>query len=422
MTISTITNALLILQSFTSYGDMCNNFCVRELSESECAKGPYCKNNYDCHSLFWTESSPRICVFTGSGTCRNVIPVLCSEAESSSSTGLHASATEETTRVAPVVETSNVAAASSGVTDHTPGTVFMVHTSQFEPSDSRPRILARFLGLDDIARSLLFVTGSAVSKISRAGSSTGFPESAGGSRVTNTIQILALEEGGEYFAHEIEMNLIQATDGGSLEVGLLGAAPTSHFAQAARIFAYKYPETLLIGETNGTVLNSYCEDGQSINYFPTNPSRRRDHWVVSGSVSLESGLAVLVDWVVDTGTSGLYVPSAIFESVVAHAQQLGTVADPFIQGRLQTFTNCGDTHSKFPTVSFSVGWGSDQVTVTMHPYEYASPSRNGGCFITLSPQNTLTGMPDARVLGIAVMEKLLVVFDQEQDRIGVCRA
>ena len=323
-----------------------------------------------------------------------------------------------TTTVAPADATTTVAPADA----HIPRTVFMVHTSQFEPSDSRPRILARFLGLDDTARSFLFVTGSAVSKISRAGSSTGFPESAGGSRVTNTIQILALEEGGEYFAHEIEMNLIQATDGGSLEVGLLGAAPTSHFAQAARIFAYKYPETLLIGETNGTVLNSYCEDGQSIHYFRTNQSRPRDHWVVSGSVSLESGLAVLVDWVVDTGTRGLYVPSAIFESVVAHAQQLGTVANPFIQGRLQTFTNCGDTHSKFPTVSFSVGWGSDQVTVTMHPYEYASPSRNGGCFITLSPQNTLTGMPDARVLGIAVMEKLLVVFDQEQDRIGVCRA
>ena len=83
MTISNITKALLFLQSFTSYGDMCSEFCVQELGPFGCAKGSWCKKSYDCHSLFWTGSSPRICVFPDNGDCHNVHPVLCSEAESS---------------------------------------------------------------------------------------------------------------------------------------------------------------------------------------------------------------------------------------------------------------------------------------------------------------------------------------------------
>jgi hypothetical protein len=63
-------------------GDMCSSFCIQKLGTAACGKGSWCKNNFDCQSLFWTdERRTEICVFTGaSGNCYERFPVLCTEA------------------------------------------------------------------------------------------------------------------------------------------------------------------------------------------------------------------------------------------------------------------------------------------------------------------------------------------------------
>ena len=66
------------------FGDECQDFCVERLGSEACSKGFYCKNNNDCHNLFWTsEEKGQICVFTGRGDCTNHFPLLCSEATTS---------------------------------------------------------------------------------------------------------------------------------------------------------------------------------------------------------------------------------------------------------------------------------------------------------------------------------------------------
>ena len=62
-------------------GDMCEEFCFTQLGPSGCPKGSWCKNNYDCHGLFWTGPDRRgVCVLDGIRPCTDTYPVLCNEA------------------------------------------------------------------------------------------------------------------------------------------------------------------------------------------------------------------------------------------------------------------------------------------------------------------------------------------------------
>jgi hypothetical protein len=73
---------LLLVVAERVSGDACDDFCIAQLSRPVCSKGSWCKNNRDCHSLFWTGSDrSSICVFKGDSSCQNKFPVLCHEAE-----------------------------------------------------------------------------------------------------------------------------------------------------------------------------------------------------------------------------------------------------------------------------------------------------------------------------------------------------
>ena len=73
----------LILVPLVS-SDICQDFCTQQLGSGDCSRGSYCKNNFDCHGLFWTSAEQSaICVYTGrDGSCPNRFPVLCREAAS----------------------------------------------------------------------------------------------------------------------------------------------------------------------------------------------------------------------------------------------------------------------------------------------------------------------------------------------------
>jgi hypothetical protein len=178
---------------------MCEEFCVQELSFADCHKGSWCKNGYDCHSLFWTGvENPRICVFGGvDATCGYANPVLCTEsavflrspdAALFSIGGIGAdmgdffNGDEEDFSV--LISELGVASSAKGSPFPTLSTTteglnssnierkpvvgkarINLHYSETAP-DSSPRIYVGFLGSDqDEEYSLLFDTGSDVSHI-----------------------------------------------------------------------------------------------------------------------------------------------------------------------------------------------------------------------------------------------------------------
>ena len=198
--------------------DMCQDFCIQQLGAAGCSKGSWCKNNHDCHALFYTGADrTSICVFTGVGSCRNTYPVLCGDATARLAppvvtrapvaapttplratvappviptravatvaattastaaptatirpepTRAAATATIQATTPAPIQTT--MAATTGPAVSQVPSTYLTLH---YNPVvyDPRPRINVEFLGsAAEIGYSLMFDTGSDVSHIFQA--------------------------------------------------------------------------------------------------------------------------------------------------------------------------------------------------------------------------------------------------------------
>lgn len=76
-----MTTLTFFLLPLVVVGDMCQDYCVERLGPGPCSKGTYCKRDYDCHNLFWTNGSKaEICFLSRDGACSNRFPVLCAEA------------------------------------------------------------------------------------------------------------------------------------------------------------------------------------------------------------------------------------------------------------------------------------------------------------------------------------------------------
>ena len=104
-------------------GDICQDFCVQELGLLPCAKGSYCKNHYDCHGLFWTDSRrSAICVYSGRGDCTARHPVLCRDARTAS-----AAVPELSTTLYPIYTAPSTTAVPATVTIPNP----TAHASQW---------------------------------------------------------------------------------------------------------------------------------------------------------------------------------------------------------------------------------------------------------------------------------------------------
>lgn len=75
---------VILLLSPVVFADECSDFCNLRLDISSCSRGSYCKNNFDCHGLFWTdESRSQICVLGITPDCRSDFVVECEHARSS---------------------------------------------------------------------------------------------------------------------------------------------------------------------------------------------------------------------------------------------------------------------------------------------------------------------------------------------------
>jgi hypothetical protein len=79
-----------IINSLSLFGiasaNDCASFCDAQLGAAICKPvGTYCKNEYACHGIFWTSNSKSEICIQGASGCTSQIPVLCTEASSSTS-------------------------------------------------------------------------------------------------------------------------------------------------------------------------------------------------------------------------------------------------------------------------------------------------------------------------------------------------
>jgi hypothetical protein len=290
--------------------DECSDFCVQQLGSAACSRGSWCKNNRDCHSLFWTTTErSRICVFPSlDGNCKNEFLVLCSEARERTQSGittsvpLGRSATPGTNgKTSTTTTTPGINGETSTTTTTTPVELKMNAKAVIQLGyhsslpDERPRVNVKFVGSNqDQVFSLLFDTGSEPSHIVRANAkkpaSLGadaynvplcvpvkgqgyidkeFPGIGAGNRalwyghddckrnvpVIRKVQdVIRLEGETDSFTFGIRIRLTSKMDTPFGGVGLLGAAATSDFAQHAGVFAYMPPIRHEYGKDAGTLI------------------------------------------------------------------------------------------------------------------------------------------------------------------------
>ena len=94
----------------TVFADDCADFCTASLGLGACEKSSWCKNEYDCHGLFWTSvDETSICVFSGDvADCPETLPVLCSQAKQRMAMQVAETAVSSSTTALPTTLADNV--------------------------------------------------------------------------------------------------------------------------------------------------------------------------------------------------------------------------------------------------------------------------------------------------------------------------
>lgn len=377
---------------------------------------------------------PRICVFTGQGACQNTNPVLCSDAASS---------------IGSASSISNPVGTTFAPRNMQPAMPIMISTHMAPPEmgDMRPRIYARLDGDESgIAHSLLFATADLSSWLQSGSGGYVFngrtPQVPGPNSLTfrsqmhqNSVNInRSVSERIRIFSsctsvvadfvHDSVVHTTGNMQFTSVGEGVLAASRTSPFAQAAGIFLYQWPDVLLIGERDQTRLEErFCARGRRLSYFPTKPDVSENHWVLDGEVSISGGTTMSVDWVVDTGIFEYTVPQAIYDSIIAYAEERGAVVyNPPTPVFPQRLLNCGDVASVFPAIDFKVGMGPAAVHLTLQPQNYiVGPYYDGSCSLRLEPGD-MDSTTRLSLLSVRQFAPFAVVFDREEDRIGFCES
>ena len=312
--------------------------------------------------------------------------------------------------------------------------------------DDRPRVNVRFLGHDRPEMfSFMFDTGSEVSLVfeareGRFGAQAGYTARRGS--VANSVesvhhvvgtstQIHTFERFREMaqllshddsFSFETALHLSDQRGESDFGVGLLGAGRTSAFAEAARVFALIPPRTrswyrpgtaageLIVGRRDfGLQQEEFCSSESSLDFVPLNLEISRDRWIVPGSVGSNTEAPESVNWSIETGASGWYVPQNIFDQITQAIAAQGDSIDPPSEPKgYMRIRECRNIRA-LPVLSFSVG----SVTVRVPPTEYVARSLSGRCSLTLRVQ-------DSPIIGTGLLSKLFTVFDRENNRVGFC--
>ena len=251
--------------------------------------------------------------------------------------------------------------------------------------------------------------------------------------VHSTIQEQAmLFAGRERFSFPTDIALFSKVDYGNLGSGLLGADPTSRFAEASGVFAYIGPAVnyygnyedpagrLLIGERQSW--DTFCADDGRVMFFSTLSQIERQHydWLVKGSVTVqgtESSVNTVTALLIDTGAVDSHVTTDVLNHVRARMVAGGArLVRPLTSRQFEEYQSC-PTSEKLPTVTFRLGGGPDSVNVPLVPDEYIYRKEDGNCYLKLSDHQTTDG---DKIIGMTILSKIMTVFDRSNNRLGFC--
>lgn len=236
------------------------------------------------------------------------------------------------------------------------------------------------------------------------------------------VQLFGVEQSSglrDTFAHELAVHFATPFPLLRSGSGMLGAGRISDFARAAGVFAYMpggtTAGTLIIGETNRTVLERHCAPGHLLAYSATNITHSAHHWVVAGSVRVNAEPAVNVNFLVDTTCSRVHVPQTVFDYTIDAINALGGLVVVYPHGGLPLVLNCTAV-DQFPHISVNLPGG---VSVLLTGREYIIEPTDGTCLLNLhaAPRDG-----SADLLGMGVLKKLFTVFDTIHDQVGFCIA
>ena len=452
----------------TASGDMCQDFCLSQLSDSGCPKGSWCKNDHDCHGLFWTNADRRnVCVLESLIPCTDHYPVLCHEA----SAGLlnpsprQSIPTSEHDMLSfidmPFLQPSTIASNplvkitylregrnlgywavfdsaswhSYVLLEQPPIPGFPAHLFGYatnHPFDhnpgepiSRPAnlnegyLLDPRSGMTPTNPGTLAYGGNPIRYISHSG--------------TIEEQVRIFSGPNQSFEFN-EPNLYLVHPPGDGACAILGSGYSSAFAMSAGSFAlipgseFFDGYRMVIGRGASGFVEQFCANGQTFNWYPLTPSGA---WTIEGYITLGDS-PTPVELFIDTGaTKVVFVTGEILDRVREILRSSLGLDEVVVQSSFPDapttymYSNCTDYVLPYlPTVI--IGFGTDPTQHPSYPLEFAISPYSYLEFFANPPQcqllliNGQTGHRDRMLISNSFLMPGISVFDRDNARFGYC--
>ena len=458
-------------------GDVCNDFCITKLGRFGCPNGSWCKNNYDCHSLFWTSANDRedICIYTGrEANCTNDYPVLCADVPRS--VGINLVYRDPLVDHRPHIKMSLMNTGQNRgfpmLFDTGSSRIIVAVRNRSIPVNSEYYAYANDDQLNDpvdrpaycneyfstIESALSALNGQYEFRLHTFGTDCRVWGIVTFGFLTDTVRLFS---GSSTFEFQSEVYLAHPPNRPADY--LLGANKMSSFARSAKVFAYIGSYAYLgmqnhLPQFSKWYHNGYCVIGpdavreaertcsggrmfihrgvfghrrrwrssKSLTWF-NSPSER--DWVINGGIQLGNGPIQELSMHLDTGASAsnFHVTSEIENELISRMLSLGYVLKPpgtDSQGGV-AFTNCtphrGRWADQLPPIHYYF-WNQtihDSVRITIPARRYTFWSEDGGdCGIGI--QNGLTKNGSELLVGTRALYSMATVFDLSSNRIGIC--
>ena len=440
----------------TVAADMCEDFCISQTTTFGCPKGSWCKNNYDCHGLFWTSAERRTaCVLDGPGPCTDRFPVLCREAAQKS------------------VRSEPIDPRSLTFIDITCQSPRMYYCSPYIkirfPNDERNLgYWALFDSGSDISYALLepydisslfrqpiFIQKPQEPILRPANETEGYILRPGATVIGDpgvlafgwfavryfnysgiVLDKLNVFSGNQSF--EFNESLVLAPSPGDGQRILLGAAYDSTFAESAGSFALIPSIDLLngyrvvIGNDAAQFVEQFCDLQKPLNWYPIISNRA---WIITGSISTMTvspystqPMRRPIELFIDTGAStAIYLPIDILNQLRDIIRSSGAInADP--PGRKNPFsyyTNCDpNVRQILPSVKITFNANQRPLYVNefhFHPSSYFAMLQTAvddgyECVLQIAPNREDRPL----VISNNILSEGVSVFDHINRRFGFC--
>lgn len=235
-------------------------------------------------------------------------------------------------------------------------------------------------------------------------------------RVSSAHPTVSLEQ-------DILFQVTPRPDPGPFPAGLLGASPTSAFANLLGYFTY-IPSRGRAGSIMWVGLHR--EEWRKLCGVPPVTVELLNeydyqYWLVSGTNSY-NGIRTPEAFVLDTGAQGLMLSKRVFAAVLERIQEvIGSDHSIDTTERFPILhAGCGQS-VLFPEISFTVDGIeiADQLNVKLGPEDYVKNLPNGKCRLMITDES-LTSNDQGKLLGIDWLNKFVVGFNAKEKKIDIC--